>query len=54
MVSTAHIEMIVAAYVVAASAIMAMIAYVWLDYRALRSRAARLERNAEARKGRDQ
>jgi hypothetical protein len=52
--SAPHIETIVAAYAIAAAAIAAMIAYVWLDYRALSIRAAKLEGNAEVRKGRSQ
>ncbi len=39
-----HIEMIVAAYAVAAITIALMIAYVWLDYRVLSNAVAKLER----------
>lgn len=40
-----HIEMIVGAYGVAALVVALMIAWVWLDYRALNAALARLDQN---------
>ena len=42
-----HLGFIVAAYAVAAVAIAAMIAVVWLDYRDLTAKLARLEAGKE-------
>jgi heme exporter protein CcmD len=46
-----HIEMIVAAYVLAAVAIALMISWVWFDYRSLRAELAALERSSGDRAG---
>ena len=51
MTAIPHIEMIVAAYAVAAIAIAAMIAYVLLDYRSLSAELAALERKSGGREG---
>jgi heme exporter protein CcmD len=50
--SIPHIEMIVAAYAVAAIAIAAMIGFVLIDYRSLRAELAALERKSGDREGR--
>jgi heme exporter protein CcmD len=52
MAAVPHIEMIVAAYAVAALAIATMIGLVWRDYRALSAEVDDLERNVARREGR--
>ena len=52
MTDVPHLGFIVAAYAIAAAAIAAMIAYVWLDYRALSAQLAALEARRREKEGR--
>ena len=51
MMAIPHIGFIIAAYAIAAAAIAAMIAYVWLDYRALSAELAALEARRHEKEG---
>jgi heme exporter protein CcmD len=52
MMAIPHIGFIIAAYAIAAAAIAAMLAYVWLDYRALSAELAALEAHRREKEGR--